>query len=279
MGSLFANKKVAGRLAVSVLALGLVVGCAAQTTSTDAEAQAEQARINDPIESVNRGIFSFNMTLDKYLMKPVAQVYRDYVPREVRDRIHDFLNNLREPLTFANEVLQLEPKRAIQTAGRFGINSTIGFFGAVDVMAAGGAEAHHEDFGQTLGVWGVPEGPYIMLPFFGPSNPRDAVGMGVDHFLDPLGAVMHAKRQDWYTDTWPSFGRMAANTLDKRERYLDALDEVERTSIDFYASLRSMYRQRRADEIRNGKSSGNLPAPGISFEEPESQRGKEISQR
>jgi phospholipid-binding lipoprotein MlaA len=219
------------------------------------------------------------MTLDKYIMKPVAQTYREYVPSEVRGRVHDFLNNLREPLTFVNEVLQLEPKRAVETAGRFGINSTIGFFGAVDVMALGGAEPHHEDFGQTLGVWGAPEGPYIMLPFFGPSNPRDAIGMGVDHFLDPLSLVMNAKNQEWYTDTWPSFGRMAASTVDKRERYLDALDEVERTSIDFYASLRSMYRQRRADEIRNGKSSGNLPAPGISFEEPEGPRGKEISQR
>ena len=249
------------KLGVCALALLSVVGCASAPPPSDVEATAEYKQTNDPVEPANRAIFSFNQGLDKHVLKPIAEGYRNYVPYDIRMRVRDVLTNLSEPLVAVNDVLQGEFGRAGHSVFRFAINCGIGFFGIVDVAGHGGIEHHDEDFGQTLAVWGVPEGVYVMLPILGPSNPRDAVGMVVDFFIDPVSV--------WGPDIpdLASYSKTGMGGVDKRERYIDALNDIERSSLDFYASMRTLYRQKRSDEIRNGK--GNLPSPGFTFEKDE----------
>jgi phospholipid-binding lipoprotein MlaA len=200
--------------------------------------------------------------MDRYAIKPVAEGYRDYLPSPVRKAVRSMLDNLSEPWSFVNEVLQGEFQRSAVTLGRFAINSTAGILGMIDLMQTLLGEAYREDFGQTLAVWGVGDGPYLVLPLLGPSSPRDAAGTGVGFFLDPadIGLALVA----------PPYA-MAAKTvvsgIDKREKYLSALDQIEKSSLDYYASMRSLYRQKRGDEIRNGKSAPNLPSPGLTFED------------
>jgi phospholipid-binding lipoprotein MlaA len=164
--------------------------------------------------------------------------------------------------------MQGEVDRAVVTIGRFAINSTAGLGGLIDVAAKMGIDGHREDFGQTLAVWGSGEGPYLMLPLLGPSNPRDVTGLVVDGFIDPV---------PYFVSTDVQLARTLVRGVDERERVLDALDEIERTSLDFYATLRSLYRQRRADEIRNGAQAPVVPIPAISIEEFEDTDEGQIS--
>jgi phospholipid-binding lipoprotein MlaA len=247
------------RLATLCLVLAVVAGCATRPDSKNAEAVAEFEQINDPAEPTNRAIFEFNRAFDSILLKPLAKLYRDFTPQFFQDSVHNFLNNLRTPVILANDVLQGEFKRAGQTIGRFLVNSTVGVGGLMDVAAEMGVPFHGEDFGQTLAVWGVPEGPYVMLPIIGPSNPRDAIGLVVDFIADPLNL--------WAANTdreWIIYSRTGMRAVDIRARNYDALEDLERTSLDYYAAIRSLYRQRRADEIRNGKEAERRPAPGLS---------------
>lgn len=201
---------------------------------------------HDPYEATNRKIFAFNLSIDRTFLRPTAERYQTYVPEPVRDGVHNVLDNLNSPVVFANDVLQGEGTRAWQTARRTVVNSTLGLGGLIDVASRMGWEGHEEDFGQTLGVWGVGEGPYLMLPLLGPSNPRDAFGQGADVALDPTTWV-RIKQHIW----WMA-GRKYLTILDTRARNLEALDDIERDSLDFYATVRSVYRQHRASEIRNG---------------------------
>jgi phospholipid-binding lipoprotein MlaA len=234
-------KSIVGCLAATAVAV-VLAGCA--EVPTDAEDRAEFEAVNDPLEPTNRAIFDFNMALDKNIAKPVAKTYHEQVPEPAQKGIHNALNNLKAPMIFINDVLQAEPDRAAQTMIRFMINSTWGLGGLVDfVKDTNGPRYHGEDLGQTMAVWGVPDGPYLMLPFFGPSNPRDAAGTGAEYVADPVG---YANVPAWSGYTQTGFG-----VLDERTEYLDPLDELERGSLDFYAALRSVYRQRRASDIAN----------------------------
>ena len=244
------------RLSLTLAAALIVVGCTA-TPPTDPEARAAFEEANDIYEPMNRAIFDFNLAFDRGFLKPAAKIYRDVLPDDARASLHNFLLNLRSPVTFANDLMQGEPARAVETLVRFTVNSVAGMGGLFDVAGQYGLERHSEDFGQTLAVWGFTEGTYIMLPVFGPSNPRDGIGLAVDSVLDPLRYLL---------DFGPLFARGAGEGIDKRSDSLEALDEIERTSVDFYATIRSLYRQRRADEIRNGEPGFNVPAPSISFE-------------
>jgi len=165
--------------------LALVAGCAS-APKNDPEALAEFQKLNDPAEPLNRDIFNFNKGLDDAAIKPVTAAYRAVAPETVRRGVHNFLNNLRTPVILANDLLQGELRRAGITLTRFAINSTIGVLGFSDQASGMGFDFHNEDFGQTLAVWGVSEGPYLMLPILGPSNPRDAVGFVIDFFFDPI---------------------------------------------------------------------------------------------
>lgn len=221
-----------------VLAAGLwLCGCAAPTSVGDN---------NDPYEATNRWIFDLNQRIDHFALRPTAERYSNHVPEGVRDAVHNALDNLNAPVTFANDVLQGEPKRAGQTLGRFVLNSTFGVAGLFDVGATAGIPGHDEDFGQTLAVWGVDEGPYLVLPLLGPMPPRDAAGQLVDLAADPTMHI-HIKHHIYW-----AVGRKYVTFVDARARSLEALDDIERDSMDFYATTRSLYRQYRENEIRNG---------------------------
>ncbi len=255
-----ASRRTIARLVAPVLALALVAGCATPPPADDKEAVAEWEQVNDPLEPMNRAVFDFNRAADKYAIKPAAEGYRAVMPKFGRERVHNVLTNLNSPLTFANDVLQGETDRAVQTFFRAMLNSTFGLAGFIDVATPAGIPPHEEDFGQTLAVWGVGEGPFLMLPIFGPSNPRDTVGLVAEMFADPFDLAMANIGREYITYT-----RMGMTGLDKREALIDTLDEIERTSLDYYASLRSLYRQYRASEIKNGRGGGEkVPAPGLS---------------
>ncbi len=221
-------------------ALGLcLAGCAS--------APAGQATDpGDPYEATNRQIFSFDMWLDRTLLLPTAENYNAIVPEFGRNRVHDLLANLDLPVTFANDILQASPHRAGETFLRFSVNATIGLGGLFDPATHFGMPDQSEDFGQTLGVWGVGGDPYLMLPALGPSSPRDVAGRAGDVALDPLTWIRF-KQHIWWMG-----GRQYMKVLDARARSIDTLSDLERQSVDFYASTRSLYRQYRASEIRNG---------------------------
>jgi len=252
-----------GRLLGAATALLILANCATPPEDPIERAAFEEA--NDPIEEINRDIFDFNLWIDRNILKPVAIGYRDVVPEQVRDSTDNFFKNVRTPIVLANDILQGESGRAAETLMRFFVNTTAGMGGLFDVAGEMGLFRHDEDFGQTLAVWGVPEGPYLMLPLLGPSTVRDAVGRAVDNAFDPLFWVgvldepsEAAKALDYYGPA-----ETVVDGLNQRVAVLGVLEEVERTSIDFYAAIRSLYRQRRADEIKNQKSGEDVPAPSI----------------
>jgi phospholipid-binding lipoprotein MlaA len=234
-----------------VLALSLA-GCATPPPDDDPEALTAFYEANDPYEPFNRGVFEVNLLLDKALLKPIAFVYKEAVPGVFKDMIRNVLNHMRLPVTLANDLFQGEWDRAGTTALRIGLNTTIGVLGIADPATEMGFPLHEEDFGQTMAVAGVREGPYLMLPIFGPSNPRDGVGILVDLVLDPF----------FYLADRPlafDIARFATRQVDFRARAYDAINEIERTSLDYYATVRSLYRQRRNDEIRNGETATTQP--------------------
>lgn len=253
----FVHRAPAALIAVT-LGAALLTGCATRPPAEDQEAVAAYEEVNDPLEPMNRAIFSFNQFADGILIKPLAIMYRMLIPPEVRSGVNNFLENLRAPVYFANDLMQGETDRAFITFKRFVINSTAGGAGFVDVADDFGIESHREDFGQTIAVWGAGEGAYVMLPLLGPSNVRDTTGLVVDSFLDPLV---------YFVPTEALIARTLVRGIDAREGVLDTLDEIERTSLDYYATLRSLYRQHRDDEIRNGEPSAILPVPAISIQD------------
>ena len=205
---------------------------------------------NDPLEVPNRMFFAFNEALDFAVIRPVAVTYAFIVPRGVRDTVRNFLRNLRTPVTLANDLLQGDLDRAEITFARFFINSTIGILGLFDIAAESGYPYHDEDFGQTLGTYGAGEGFYLVLPVLGPSSLRDGVGRVVDIFLDPLTYIAP---QEF------NLARSATSGVDLRSRNIEELDQLKADSIDFYARMRSLYRQYRENEINNGAPSGESP--------------------
>ena len=198
--------------------------------------------INDPFEDLNRDIFIFNEKLDEKLLKPAALTYRKVTPQFARTGVTNFFNNLEEIDTTINQVLQGEIKYAFNDAGRFVINTTIGLFGLIDVASKMGLEKHEEDFGQTLGVWGFDSGPYIMIPFLGPSNPRDLLSRPISSFLSGTFAM---------EDNDVKITLVGIDALETRERLLDA----ETLIIgDKYIFVKDAYVQSREYEINNGST-------------------------
>jgi phospholipid-binding lipoprotein MlaA len=212
-----------------------------------------QDEVNDPLEPLNRGIFEFNRVFDGLLLEPAARIYRMVTPQFFRTGVRNFLANLSTPVVFVNDVLQGEPHRAELTLGRFMMNTILGLGGLIDVGGMlGMPERHFEDFGQTLAVHGVGEGPYLMLPLLGPSTGRDAVGRVVDLGFDPLTVLGAAGVGVFIDPTTFGMARTGTEGLSTRENNLDEFDELKRSSIDLYAAVRSFYLQFRANEIRNG---------------------------
>jgi phospholipid-binding lipoprotein MlaA len=235
-----------GARVLALVALLVVTGCA-MPPSNDPEALAAFQEANDPMEPMNRYFFELNNAADELLMKPLAGWYYIALPNFAQDGIRNAIDNVRTPVILANDLFQGDLERAGTTFGRFLVNSTLGLGGLFDIAEKMGLERHDEDFGQTLAVAGVGEGPYLVLPLIGPSNPRDAFGKVVDAFLDPMTYLTFFTNVGWINTT-----RTGLDLVDFRARNLDALDQIKKGSLDYYATVRSLYRQRRADEISNG---------------------------
>lgn len=232
----------------SLLACG---GCASAPHGGAAAAEDVDTD-NDPAEPVNRAIFKANLAADHAVMRPVAKAYSEYVPEGVRTGVHNVVQNLKEPAVAVNDLLQGNVKRAWESVQRLAVNTTVGGVGVVDMAAKWGLPPHKADFGQTLAVWGVGEGPFVELPLLGPSNSRDAMGAVVDMALNPLTFVGGPPA------TYATAATSGANLVDTRAQHLKDLDELERNSLDYYATLRSVYRQHRDAEIAAAKKPDEL---------------------
>ena len=223
----------------ALVAVTILAGCT--TLPEDPEERAEALAVNDPLEPTNRAIFDVNMALDDAIMAPIAEGYRDNVPDWLRQAIHNFLINLEEPYVAGNDLLQGNPAAAADSLGRFMVNSTFGMLGLKDALAeSGGPKSHQTDIGTTFGVWGFEEGPYLMLPFFGPSNLRDGAGRVADYWAHPTGAIMSTYGLDVFNYT-----QMGTEMVDTRTGLIDPMKELRRTSLEEYAAIRSLYRQTR----------------------------------
>ncbi len=227
---------------VATATAALLGGCAMHDTGA--------TEVWDPIEVPNRFIFSINRAVDIIAIRPVAVVYRDWMPVPAKKGIHNVLENLGEPVTMINEVVQGDPSRAATTLARFLVNSTLGLAGLFDVATSLGLTKTKEGAGNTVGYYaGVePEngGFYLVLPLAGPSNARDAAGLMADYAVDPFRILTYALNIDAiYQGT-----RYGMTVVDIRTRTMFALDDLEKNSVDYYAALRSAYTQQRADLIR-----------------------------
>lgn len=234
--------------------LGLAA-CATRPPASDQAAVQEFDQNNDPYEPVNR--FSYKITdgLDTYVLAPVARGYR-YIPAVIRTPIHNVLRNLTSPAVFIDDVIQTKPRRAGDTFMRFVINTTAGVGGLFDVATGWGYPAHFTDFGVTMALWGVPDGPFLFLPVLGPSNPRDAAGYGVDIAFDPFTYVPGGHGLRTFNT-----GRGVLSIIDTRERLLDQVDSIKKTALDPYATFRSLYRQNRTSQIDKIRSDDRATVP------------------
>lgn len=208
----------------------------------------------DPFEDINRTVYGFNETVDDNLLEPVSRAYKDHVPEVAQDRVSDFFGNLRDVSTLANQILQFKPVESVETLGRILVNSTIGLGGLFDVASDMGLTTDDEDFGQTMGVWGVEQGPYVVLPLLGPSTVRDGVGLFVDTTSD---ANMIDK-----TEGIGFISSSAINIIDKRVELLPVTDMLD-LSDDPYTMMRSSYLQKRKFDVFDG----SLPVEEDEFDD------------
>jgi len=224
--------KITGVVASIVLAL-MLTGCATQGNK-------------DPLEGLNRGIYKFNDTADKAVIKPIAGAYKAVLPSPVRSGVSNFFNNLDTFVSMINNLLQFKFGNAFSEAGRFVINSTFGIAGVVDVASMDKIEKHKEDFGQTLGRWGAGNGAYLVLPFLGPSDLRDTTGLVVDTLaFDPIAYIDNPATRN---------SLRGLKLLDKRAQYLPGSDLLDEAALDPYAFMRDAYLQRRAVQDNDGKA-------------------------
>ncbi len=226
----------------------------------DFETSQVEDEVYDPIEPINRAIFSFNNAADRVVLEPIAKGYKK-LPSPLQTGISNFLSNLRAPLVVVNQILQGQGENAFQSTGRFIVNSTVGVFGLIDVADKIGLEEKEEDFGQTLATWGVGDGFYVVLPLFGPSNLRDTTGMIMTMMTDPINSYAVSQGEAWIVPM-----RTAANAVDQRSKIIDEVNALRDNSVDYYAAVRSSYYQNRNAAINNIDDSELTPIPLISIE-------------
>jgi len=224
----------AGRLTLCLIVF-LLAGCASTRSS-------ESDETFDPLESINRPIFSFNRTLDKYLLRPVTKGYDTVAPKPLKFAVTNFFSNLRQPIFVVNHVLQGKPGGAARQTGRFVINTVLGLGGIIDAANDANLPVEKEDFGQTLAVWGIGGGPFLMLPLLGPSNPRDSVGMLADLQIDLLYQYDNSSVRDKL---------LILRVIDTRRHFLSA-DKAINEAADPYIFVREAYLQNRRFAIYDG---------------------------
>lgn len=218
-------------LAAGLAMAALLAGCATTTPG-------------DPLEPYNRAMFAVNDKVDAVALKPAARVYKKVLPEFAQTGVNNFFGNLSDAWIGVNNILQGKPKQGLSDFGRVALNSTVGIFGLVDVASGAGLEKHNEDFGQTLGKWGVPAGPYFVLPVLGPSTVRDSLALPLDLEMDPLESVR------------PVHTRNAGNALrviDQRAVLLDTSNLMEEAALDRYQFYRDGYLQRRLNQVHDGE--------------------------
>lgn len=230
----FLNHRTADRPVLCFLAFVAFVG--AMPAAAPAQSEA------DPWERLNRKTFAFNEGLDRFILRPVARGWEFVTPQLLRESLRNFDNNLQFPIVFINSVLQWKWRAAAVETGRFAVNSTIGILGLRDPATGFGLERQIEDTGQTFAVWGIPAGPYLVLPLFGPSNPRDTVGLVADSFLSIYWIV---------APFYVSLGYGSVNVVNQRALADRDIESARRAALDFYVFVRNAYNQRRAALIRD----------------------------
>ncbi|MBZ4200382.1 MAG: VacJ family lipoprotein [Methylotenera sp.] len=223
-----------GKTMILLASLALLSSCATQANK-------------DPLEGMNRGIYKFNDVTDKALIKPVASLYQTITPTPIRKGINNFYDNLTSLTTIFNDLLQFKFSQAMTDAGRFVINSTVGIAGFIDVASMDNVPKHKEDFGQTLGHWGVSDGAYLVLPILGPSSLRDTTGLVFD--LATTDPIAYAHRKG---DVRLHNQLRVGQLIDKRTELLTATDLIDEASLDPYAFTRDAYLQRRASLVQDG---------------------------
>ena len=228
--------------ALLIPALLLAAGCASLP--------AAKGDPRDRFERVNRAVFSFNQGLDRHIARPVAKAYVAVTPAPVRAGVSNFLANLSYPVVIVNELLQAKPVPFAKDTARLIVNTTVGIGGLFDPASKLGLESHDEDFGQTLGRWGVPPGPYLMLPVIGPSDIRDGLGKVADHFTEP---------RTYLNSTLVTWGLTGAELVSKRASLLDTDATLDRT-FDPYAFVRNAYLQRRQFQVYDGDPPEEAPS-------------------
>jgi phospholipid-binding lipoprotein MlaA len=234
------------RIAALAVAVGFLGGCATAEVTNPSKA--------DPLEAFNRPIFAFNDTVDRYALRPIARVYDRAVPEVVQLVVGNVFSNLADVYTAANQLLQGKPREAMQDISRFVVNSTWGMLGLGDVASAIGLRKHNEDFGQTLGVWGVPSGPYLVIPFLGPSTMRDAPSRIVDARGDPVWRRL--------TDVALRNSAVGLRVVHQRADLLDTERTLRGVTLDRYSLFRDGYLQRRNSAVYDGNPPDELPDYG-----------------
>ncbi|MBK6906730.1 MAG: VacJ family lipoprotein [Rhodocyclaceae bacterium] len=218
---------------LAIVAVSLALGACSSTSGNK----------KDPIEGFNRAMFAVNETIDSYAVRPVAKAYDDYLPVVVKAGVSNFFGNIDDVFTGVNNFLQGKPGDGASDLGRFVINSTIGILGMVDVASDIGLAKHDEDFGQTFGRWGVGNGPYVVLPVFGPKTARDTVGFMVDRYVDPVGNIEDVSVRNSLS---------ALRIVSIRAELLPADKVVDEAALDKYSYVRDGYLQRRRSQIFDG---------------------------
>lgn len=242
---------------ISLFVFLLITGCA----TLDGPA-AE----NDPLESYNRAMFEFNDTVDRYVLKPVATGYDTVTPDPIQKGVSNFFSNLDDITVIFNDLLQLKLLQFLSDTGRLLINSTLGLGGLIDWASDMGLEKHDEDFGQTLGYWGVPAGPYFVMPFLGPSTLRDTPADYVDiRYFDPVWQQLHEGYPVVARDESAAWGLTALRIIDLRASLLKAEKILDEAALDRYSFIREAYLQRRLNQVYDGMP----PEPEPVFSEDE----------
>lgn len=227
---------------MTVMCITLFALAACSTTQPNVSTMhSNGVEINDPYEDMNRKVFEFNKGVDAAFINPIVRGYQYTVPDTARDKVDNVLRNLNSPTVFINQLLQGDIEGAGTVLVRATINTILGIGGIFDLAAYEGIEYEQEDFGQTLGVWGIDHGPYLVVPIIGPSSARDYAGFFIDSYMDPLRWYMfNTDREAGY------FGLTGAKYISLRSSLIDVLESLENSSIDYYAATRSAYYQRRA---------------------------------
>ncbi len=233
----------------------LLAGCATAPPKTDtADYQAYQEQ-NDPLEPTNRVFYAVNDKLDTYAMKPVAQGYVDITNQPIRDHVGLFISNIGEPARTANFVLEAKPRLAAISLARFLVNSTFGIGGFFDPATEMKLPETDTDFGLTLAVWGVPAGAYLYLPVFGPSGVRDVLNLPVEYYATPMKVAPASGALTDFT-----YAQTGLHVINTRAEFIGPIDQVKATSLDPYATFRSLYRQSRDSQLQQIEQGGAAPA-------------------